>query len=164
VTLNPVVDGDTDNGLSATTLGVNTGGDGSMVYLRFDLSSLPANAFIGEATLGAYAYDGFAYGGDGTVYTYLVPDDTWAATDLTTNPPAATGSALGSWWLWTAGGPAGWGTTATMALAEAIQSKLAGDKLISFQLSSPGYWTSYYPVEDTAEEADWPYLTLVLCN
>ncbi len=115
------------------------------VYLRFDLSSLPAGAKIVKATLTMTAYTGYAPGGDGNVYTRLVSDDSWTENGIDgTNAPSAGTDNLGYWWLWYDGTPADkTGTFTTPELRDAVQAEFDGDGKISLRLHSPGYITSY---------------------
>lgn len=114
------------------------------VYLRFDLGKLPPGVTITSATLTALAYGGWAYGGDGNVYTYLVPDDSWGEDTITwNNKPAVSGTHLGFWWLWYNGDWEQQGINADPALAQAVQAEAHRDGAISFRLHSPGYFTQY---------------------
>lgn len=114
------------------------------VYLRFDLGKLPPGAKVTGATLSALAYGGWAYGGDGNVYTTFVADDSWGEGSITWNTkPAATGTHLGFWWLWYNGNWEQLGTHSDPALARAVEGEAHGDRAISFRLHSPGYFTQY---------------------
>ena len=89
------VNGTTNVG-SATTLLVNR--SSSSVFLRFNLGSIPAGSVIHSVSLEMLAFDGYAYGGDGNVYTYLVADDSWDESTITTaNDPTAGTDRLGFW-------------------------------------------------------------------
>ena len=116
-------------------------------YLRFDLAeSLPAGAVIHTVALQMWAYHGFAWGNDGTVYTYLVEDDTWGEYDINwANKPAFTGAHLGSWWLWYDYSDYSLKSARfeTEAMAQAVQAELDGDGLMSLRQHSPGYRTNY---------------------
>src|SRR5690606_5270933 len=117
-------------------------------YLRFDLSSLPEDAEITHARLGAYAWEGFAVGGNGNVYAQLVSDDTWDETTLSTSAPAASGVNLAYWWEWFASNSPGRFTSMTSSeLLEAVQDEFEADGVISLRLHSPGYFTEYRPRE-----------------
>ncbi|WP_434391182.1 immunoglobulin-like domain-containing protein [Melittangium boletus] len=118
-------------------------------FLRFDLGTLPANARVLSARLQATAHGGFAYGGDGNVYTQLVKDDTWNESTLTwNNRPAAEEARLGFWWLWYDTLPREQvGINTDPALASVVQAELQGDRKISLRLSSGGYKTHYYSRE-----------------
>ena len=72
-------------------------------YLRFNLGAqIPAGAYIESVHFKTTAYTGFAWGGNGNVYTYLVADDSWAEEGITwNNRPSVSGESLGSWWLCT---------------------------------------------------------------
>ncbi|NPC80024.1 DNRLRE domain-containing protein, partial [Pyxidicoccus fallax] len=126
----------------------------AFTYLRFNLSSIPAGSHIALVRLEALAYTGSSAGGDGSVYTHLMPDDTWSETGITwNNSPVVTGDPLGSWWLWNPNTtPKPWqlGVNASPRLRAPVQQALDSDQRISFQLSSPGYQTVYrsreYPV------------------
>ncbi|MFP2896666.1 DNRLRE domain-containing protein [Corallococcus sp. 4LFB] len=115
-------------------------------YLRFNLGSLPAGAHIASVRLEALAYDGYANGGDGSVYAHLVPDDTWSETAMTWNTrPAVSGSDLGSWWLWynaSTPRPLQLGVNADARLKAPVQQALDSDGLVSFRLKS-AYKTVY---------------------
>jgi hypothetical protein len=122
-------------------------------FLKFDLSSLPVGAQVLSARLQATAHDGFAYGGDGNVYTHFVPHDAWSARTLTwNNKPSISGEPLGAWWLWydfrhVQPRPVQLGSTETPQLAAQVQTEADGDRVLSVRLSSPGYETSYYSTE-----------------
>ncbi|HYH98714.1 immunoglobulin-like domain-containing protein, partial [Hyalangium sp.] len=118
-------------------------------YLRFDLSTLPAHARISSVKLQAMAYTGYAWGGDGNVYTHLVQNDSWSEGDITwNNQPAISGSQLGYWWLWYDYRYVdSLGVNESPALAATARSELNGDKKLSVRLSSPGYITNYYSRE-----------------
>jgi hypothetical protein len=122
----------------------------AFVYLRFDLSGVPADVTIQSVKLQMTAFQGQDRGGDATVYTYLVPNDSWAEMSTTwRNMPAVSGGALGHWSIT-------YPPNATYdqvrvnedpALADAVRAELAGDKKISLRLSSPGYLTEYHSRE-----------------
>jgi hypothetical protein len=118
-------------------------------FLRFDMSSLPANARISSVKLQAMAYTGWAWGGDGNVYTHLVQNDAWSETGLTwNNQPAISGTQLGYWWLWYDSRYVdSLGVNDAPALAATARSEFNGDKQLSVRLSSPGYITYYYSRE-----------------
>ncbi len=117
---------------------------GEQAYLRFDLGKLPPGAKVTGATLSALAYGGWAYGGDGNVYTTFVADDSWGEGGITwNNKPAASGAPLGFWWLWYIGDWEQLGTASEPALARAVEGEAHGDRAISFRLHSPGYRTRY---------------------
>jgi hypothetical protein len=74
--------------------------DSTEIYLRFDLSSVPSGIQIVSVRLELRAFDGYAYGGDGNVYTTFVPDDLWDELAITwANKPGASPDKLGFWWL-----------------------------------------------------------------
>ncbi len=116
-------------------------------YLRFNLAtSIPAGATIESVNFKTTAYTGFAWGGNGNVYTYLVEDDTWAEEGITwSNRPAVSGESLGSWWLWYDYNDftVKVGEHATAEMAAAVQAELDNDGLLSVRLNSPGYRTNY---------------------
>jgi cysteine-rich repeat protein len=131
-------------------------------FLRFELASIPAGATIVSVRFTMTAYTGYAYGGDGTVYTFLVNDDSWTETGITWNTkPAISGDVLASWLLSYNGnildseisrcddGNAvdGDGCKSTGAMANAVQAQLDGDGLLSIRLNSPGYRTNYHSRE-----------------
>jgi len=118
-------------------------------YLRFDVSDVPPGSTVTSASLTAYAFEGYAWGDNGNVYSYLVADDSWGETTLTwNNKPAVSGDALGSWWLWYNNDPAfQTGSYETTELAAAIQQEANGDGVISLRLNSSGYRTNYYSSE-----------------
>ena len=125
------------------------------IYLRFDLSHITPGMSVLSATLQLTAYNGYAYGGDGNVYTHLVTDDSWDEFTMTwNNRPSKESDTLGSWWLWYDYTYAE--TLATNddpALAAAIEAEIAEDGVVSFLLESPGYHTQYF----SREEADSLY-------
>ena len=149
-------------------------------FLRFDFASLPANARIVSAKLSATAYTGFAWGGDGNVYTHLVQDDSWSETGLTwNNKPAISGAHVGYWWLWYgySGHTELLGVNESPELASVANTELARDRKLSLRLHSPGYVTKYrsrefpdatrrpkleltYSVPRTCEEPGEPTLVL----
>lgn len=149
-------------------------------YLRFDLSGLPANAHVTSVTLRTTAHTGFAWGGDGNVYTFFVPDDSWSESGLTwNNKPAVSGEALGSWWLWYnySDNRLQEGNHSETALAHQVQTELHGDRTLSLRLHSTGYRTNYrsreygdstqrpkleitYDVPDTCVDSAKPTLVL----
>jgi hypothetical protein len=135
--------------------------DRAEVYMRFDLSALPAAVDIRDVDLQATAFHGFAYGGDGNVYTGLVRDDGWDEAAITwQNRPAVSAGDLGSWWLWYDGEPRDQvGTNASPALRDAVIAEAAGDRRVSLRLHSPGYLTHYYP-RDHGDVARRPRLTI----
>jgi len=115
-------------------------------FLRFDLSSIPIGATIEVVRLELTAYHGFAWGGDGNVYTYLVSDDTWEEMAITWNTkPDSSVEPLGYWWLWYdySDYTVRIGELMNDALLEAVRTEHAGDNSISFRLRSPGYRTNY---------------------
>ena len=130
-------------------------------FVKFDLSTIPSNVSIERVSLQMLAYQGFAYGGNGTCYSYLVDDDTWQEATLTfNNMPTWQPTAVGSWWLWYNNTPADrWGITATEALVQPTIDAYGSDKLISFRLASSGYRTEYRSREWT-NAAQHPKLTV----
>jgi hypothetical protein len=143
------VDSSSTNRGSEQSLYVRSSNRGE-VYLRFDLSALPAGAQIVEARLTMIAYDGFAYGGDGNVYTRLVSDDSWTEGGINgTNKPAAAADNLGYWWLWYNHSMTNeqTGSFSTVELRDAVQTESEGDSQISVRLHSSGYDTTYYSRE-----------------
>ena len=148
-TLEPVADTYARNGI-ATTYGSDTSlqirsGSSSRVFLRFDLSSLPAGAEVVSARLTMTAYSGYAWGGDGHVYTHLVTDDSWTEAALNgLNAPSAEAAELGRWWLWYDSTPmTRVGSFSTPELRDAVQTEATGDGAISLRLHSSGYDTNY---------------------
>ncbi|SEL00823.1 protein of unknown function [Stigmatella aurantiaca] len=122
-------------------------------FLKFDLSGIPEGVQVLSARLQATAYDGFAYGGDGSVYAHFVPDDSWSEGSLIwLNKPAISGQALGSWWLWYdfrngQPRPEQSGSAESAALAAQVQAEVEQDNLLSLRLSSSGYETFYHSSE-----------------
>jgi hypothetical protein len=108
------------------------------------------------------ARDGYAYGGDGNVYSYLVTDDFWSAATITAdNAPTPTGEHLGYWWLWYDGTDRdAWGVTKTDRLRPAAQAEHDGDGRLSLRLNSPGYYTRYYRTTEP-DAAKRPVLEIV---
>ncbi|WP_158625225.1 CBM96 family carbohydrate-binding protein [Corallococcus terminator] len=149
VTLSPVADAYVTPDAPNSNFGLNTAWivnrQYAEAYLKFDLSSLPANARITSVTFSALAYDGYAYGGDGNVYTSFVTDDSWLETGITwNNRPAPSGTPSGEWFLWYNLTPEDkLGVNSNPALIPVVQGELDGDKLVSFRLHSPGYKTRY---------------------
>ncbi len=131
-------------------------------YLKFDLSSLPAGAKVQLSRLRLTAQNGYAYGGDGNVYTYRVADDAWTADGIThDNAPNTTGDHCGYWWLWYDYTPRdATGTNTSSLLSPLVQQELDGDGTLSVRLNSPGYLTIYY--RSDAENPDFrPHLDVV---
>ena len=157
VELSPVADAtvkerhpDTNFGTN-DTLGIvaESRSNSSRVYLRFDLSSLPANAVVEGVKLQATAYSGYAHGGDGNVYAQFVADDTWSESAITwNNAPASDGTNLGHWWLWyDYNASEKLGVNSDPALAAVVQQEYDGDGTLSLRLHSPGYDTNYHSRE-----------------
>jgi hypothetical protein len=137
------------------------------MLLRFDLSSLPANAQIERVFVSATASNGFAYGGDGNVYTILVQDDSWDETtvtgaDLMLDPIGMLKPQnLGFWWLWYNRSPIDRvGVNGSLKLVPVIQQELTTDQLVSFYFSSTGYETEYYR-RDAADASKRPKLRIL---
>ena len=162
VALEPVADGHTGLAHSETQLEVNHRLP-SAVYLRFDLSGIPEKSSILSARLTMTAYTGCADLGDGNVYVRRVEDDTWAEDTLYEDlpPPVADDEPLGYWYLWYAcdAPSVQIGTVSTNALQDAVRVEYEGDGVISLQLHSPGYWTSYRPRE-WSDETQRPQLEI----
>ncbi|MDY7229395.1 DUF7594 domain-containing protein [Hyalangium rubrum] len=133
----------------------------SETFLRFNLASIPATARIAAVSLVTTSHGGYAYGNDGSVYTHLVPNDTWSETGITwNNKPAISGSNLGAWWLWNGNGKYGiqMGINSNPLLVDPVKQAHQTDGLISFRLNSPGYLTHYYSRESSNTEIHWPTL------
>jgi hypothetical protein len=119
----------------------------SEVYLKFDLSSLPPDAIVTSVRLQMKTGSGYAWGGDGNVYTRFVENDSWTEANLTwNNRPEAISDPLGYWWIWYDSGifidyDA---INEDPRLIPLIQREAAGDKTVSLRLHSPGYRTNYY--------------------
>ncbi|RJS27415.1 hypothetical protein DRW03_03355 [Corallococcus sp. H22C18031201] len=149
MSLTPVADAQVSSDTPTTNYGTSTtwlvNRQTGMSYLRFDLSGIPTNVHVTAVTLSAQAYDGYAYGGDGNVYTTFVPDDTWSETGITwNNKPATSGNTLGEWFLWYDYTPVDkLGVNSSPLLIPVVQQELAGDKRVSFRLNSTGYKTRY---------------------
>jgi ribosomal protein L2 len=168
VTLSPIADSYVSASAASTNYGttemlsVEAASHGEMrSFLRFDLSEIPAGAEIENVELGMLAYDGYAWGGDGNVYTRFVSDDTWGETTITwDNQPTADAEDSGHWWLWYDGTDADhWGLNTDPALAALVQTEVDGDGAISLRLHSPGYDT-YYRSREFGTEAQRPYLVV----
>lgn len=122
-------------------------GSNYLTFLKFDLAGVPGGAQVHAAQLVLTAGRGFAYGGDGNVYTRHVADDSWTEATLTAaNAPSASAEHVGFWWLWYGYDPPvdKVGTNRTAQLRALVAAEAAGDNLLSLRLDSPGYWTSYY--------------------
>ena len=122
-------------------------------YLKFDLSGLPSDAHLQLARLQATAHNGYAYGGDGNVYTRLVADDSWNGATLTWNSqPDASDDVSGHWWIWYDYSESDkTGTNASADLLPVVAGEAAGDRMLSVRLDSPGYRTSYYRTSSAPE-------------
>ncbi len=131
-------------------------------FVKFDLTALPTDATVQLARLRMLANDGFAYGGDGRVYTRLVADDTWTAATITADTaPQVVGEHLGHWWLWYDGTDRdAWGVNGSVRLRPAVAAEGAGDGTLSLRLDSPGYRTEYYRTSDP-DESKRPTLEIV---
>ena len=105
------------------------------------------------------AFSGYAYGGDGNVYTKAVTDDSWNEGAITwNNQPSASVSNYGHWWLWYNSTPGiQTGVNSSDELAGLVQIESDGDHVLSLRLSSPGYSTNYYSREWT-EPTELPVL------
>jgi len=114
-------------------------------FIKFDLSAIPSNVTIERVSLQMLAFVGYAYGGDGNTYTYLVEDDTWDEASLTySNRPAYQADSIGFWWLWyDLTYIDNWGINASLELVGPTIEAYNTDKLISFRLASSGYRTDY---------------------
>ena len=133
------------------------------VFLRFDLSGLDSSAAVAQAELQLMAFTGYAYGGDGRVYTHFVPDDAWdeAAVSWSTQPEID-GENLGWWWVWYDGTPRdAVASNGAPALTQRVQAELSGDAAISLRLHSPGYRTEYR-AREFADAAVRPRLRVLL--
>jgi hypothetical protein len=129
-------------------------------YLKFDLSSLPLGATIDEARLTLTAYTGFAHGGNGNVYTYLVSDDSWTEMGITySNAPSYDPTALGSWFLWYNYNDytVYEGTFSTDDLRIAVEDENDTDQFISLRLACSGYRTNYR-TRDYSVDSERPQL------
>jgi hypothetical protein len=156
-TLNPVADAYVRSSSPATNFGSSStlSVDPSIdeTYLRFDLSSIPEDAIITGVRLRMHAFTGFAYGGDGNVYTHFVSDDAWTESGINyTNRPPAAPESLGFWWLWYDGSPSTQiGENGAEALRAVVEREAAGDRRVSLRLHSPGYFTQYRSREHGVE-------------
>ncbi|HAN30428.1 MAG TPA: hypothetical protein DCQ06_02410 [Myxococcales bacterium] len=115
------------------------------VYIKFDLKDIPKTAKLVGATFSVTAYTGYAWGGDGNVYTTLVDNDNWSEKSITWgNKPAATGDSLGSWWLWYNNNTLVKTVSVnTPKFLQTVQEQIAKDGVLSLRLHSPGYKTVY---------------------
>ncbi len=132
-----------------------------VIYLKFDLSSLPAGAQIITSTLSMTAYQGYAYGGDGNVYVHLVPNDTWTETNISgTNAPTPATDDLGHWFLWYDHAPRNQvGSLSSPAFRDAVETEFNGDQTISLRLNCSGY-TTVYRSREYADASQRPNLTV----
>ncbi len=153
------VNGGANNG-AATSLLVRSG-NSSNIFIRFNLASIPPGSLIHSASLEMTAYDGYAWGGDGNVYAYLVIDDSWDQSTITTaNAPTSLTTALGYWWLWYDGTNSDkLGVNKSLHLTNAIVEEAATDGKVSLKLGSSGYDTDYYSSE-SAQVAKRPRLVV----
>ncbi|WP_187323575.1 kelch repeat-containing protein [Stigmatella aurantiaca] len=132
-------------------------------YLRFNLGSLPTGAKIRSVKLMATAFQGYSASGDGNVYTYLVPDNTWGEYTLTWNTrPPPTGGPLGWWFLWYPS--SSWiedklGVNEDPSLIPVVQSAAnAADRRISLMLRNHGYYDTTYHSREVADATKRPKL------
>jgi len=159
VTMMPVADawvssGQPEENMNDTgTLEVNR--QSYRTFVKFDLATLPADAQVHMARFKMLAQSGYAYGGDGKVYSYLVNDDSWTPETITAaNEPTVGSGSCGDWWLWYNHEPRdSWGVNDSPLLRPVVQGEAAGDGVLSLRLNSPGYRTTYYrtAVEDVAK-------------
>ncbi len=133
------------------------------IYLRFNLGSLPTGVQVHSVKLSATSYWVGAGGGDGNVYTYLVPDNSWGEYTITyNNRPPSSGGPLGSWFLW---GPGGnviedkLGVNEDPSLIPVVQGSLdTVDRRISFVLRNQGWYSSDYYSREEAVASRRPKL------
>jgi hypothetical protein len=153
--------------IEAPETGVGSVPRESDIYLRFDLGSIPDNAVIESAQLTMNAYGGLARGGDGNVYTYFVSNDSWDEATISWNnrpAPAQTPSLgpvpIGFWFLYYSFSETTpqVGENPAAEFVAAVQREVQGDKLLSLDLSSPGYQTIYRSREFSASAG--PTLTV----
>ncbi len=105
------------------------------IYIRFDLTALPAS--ITSAKLRIYATNVGSTAG--TRGVKLVADDTWQETDITWDQaPAPTGPVLGTWQ------PEA-GRSFELDVTAAVQKELAGDRKISLLI---------YATSDTGQKSN----------
>ena len=131
------------------------------IYLKFDLKDVPKNAKVVGAALHMTCYTGYAYGGDGNVYTTLVTKDNWNETSINwNNKPGVSGGSLGHWRLWYNNNTkVNKVKVDTPAFLAAVKGEIAKDGVLSLRLHSPGYKTIYRSRE-YSKGADRPQLEL----
>ncbi len=132
------------------------------VLLRFNLSDVPPDYEVTRARLFLSSFAGYAYDLDGNVYTHFVDDDGWDEATVTWNTPLSyDGTAIGYWWLWyNYSLRDDVGVNASTGLRDRVISELAGDKVLSVLLRSPGYDTRYRSREYATDPTKQPRLQL----
>lgn len=132
----------------------------SSSFVKFDLTPVP-NITIQRVAFQMLSHTGFAYGGNGNAYTYLVEDDSWEEDTMTfNNAPTALTDDLGFWWIWHDGSLEDkLGVNASEKLLAPVLDAYSGDKLISFRVASPGYRT-YYRTREFTNPDQRPKLVL----
>lgn len=121
-------------------------------FVKFDLSSIPTDVLVTSVYFEMTSFGGYAYGGDGNVYTRFVSDDSWDESQITwTNAPAASAQYYGYWWLWygVSDSSVHTGVNYSDALAGLVDAEYKGDQMLSLRLDSPGYYTLYHSREWT---------------
>ena len=116
-------------------------------YLRYDLSALPPGTSISDASFTIIFYNGWAYGGDGNHYLYLVPDDTWTEMGITWNNRPTYTTNLGYWWPWNNNTPRYW--LFSVDVTQTVKTEYAGDQKISFCIHNGGSYSGFYYSRET---------------
>lgn len=133
ISVNPVADSHVDQANSGTNYGTNavletykTTTTEKATYLRFDLSSYGATATSSATlTLKRYTADSGI-----TVGVYYGADDSWTESGVTwSNRPATNSSATNTLAV---------STTVTFDITSAVNTALAGDKILTLRLANAG--------------------------
>ncbi len=122
----------------------------SEIYLRFDLSTVPAGMRIDEAILQMTSFTGHAVGDNGNVYIHRI-DNAWTVDELRwdTRPAWLDTTPLGHWWAWYNGNIAEVLRQAnTPEMVSAVDAAILDDQMLSLNLYSIGYRSKYRTLTD----------------
>ncbi|MBL7959178.1 choice-of-anchor D domain-containing protein, partial [bacterium] len=132
-------------------------------YLRFDLSSIPADADVTQATFQIANSDGFAYNYDPNDYLHFVSDDSWNEAAITWNTrPAVTNPPAASWFAWMAGTYDYTFSATSNVLRDSVRNQRQADGKISFNVNNGAgaYYNNYYSREGAPDNARRPQLII----
>ena len=132
-------------------------------YLRFDLSLIPADADVTQATFQIANSDGFAYNYDPNDYLHFVSDDSWNEATITWNTrPAVTNPPAASWFAWMAGTYDYTFSATSNVLRDSVRNQRQADGKISFNVNNGAgaYYNNYYSREGAPDNARRPQLII----